>query len=108
MSALTQQSLIEAARVRTKAAKRQVGVAKTDLAVANGELDAALTEGKTAKVRVAREHTRSAEAAVLEAAKEMNVVEGLLDAGPPANPSAPASGQGTSDLLKHLGGKKSQ
>lgn len=108
MSALTKESLIEAAKVRTKAAKRQVGVAKADLAVANGELDAALAEGKTAKVRVAREHTRSAEAAVIEAAKEMNVVEGLLDVGPPANPSAPTSGQGTADLLKHLGGKKPQ
>ncbi|MBA3774340.1 MAG: hypothetical protein H0X13_18190 [Ramlibacter sp.] len=109
--ALSKESLIEAAKVRTRAAKRQVGAAKADLAVANSELDTALAEGKTAKVRVAREHTRDAEVAVSEAAKNMDVVEGLLDmdnSGPPANPSAPTSGEGTNDLLKHLGGKKAK
>ena len=98
MSALTKDSLIEAARVRTTAAKRQVVVAKADLAAANTELDVALAEGRTAKVRVAREHTRSAETAVVEAAKEMTVVEHLLDVGPPKNSSTRSSGQGTPGL----------
>jgi hypothetical protein len=108
MSALTKESLIEAAKVRTTAAKRQVGVAKADLEAANSELDVALAEGRTAKVRVAREHTRSAETAVVEAAKEMAVVEQLLDVPPSANPSIRTSGQGTSDLLQHLGDKKAE
>ena len=85
MSALTKDSLMEAARVRATAAKRQVTVAKADLAAANTELDVALAEGRTAKVRVAREHTRSAETAVVEAAKEIKVVEHSLDVGPPKN-----------------------
>jgi hypothetical protein len=77
--ALTKESLIEAAQVRAQSARRQARSAKADLKTANSELDEAITAGKPAKVRVAREHTRSAEIAITEAAENMGKVEGLLD-----------------------------
>lgn len=82
-----------AAVVRARAAKRQVRAAKADLLVANNELDIAIAQGKPGKVVVAREHTRSAEAAVSEATDDLEVVEGLLDINNMASPS---------ELLKRL------
>lgn len=77
--ALTKASLMEAAQTKAKTAKRQAQAARADLSVANCELDEAIAEGKPAKVRVARAHTRSAEEAISDAADNMGKVEGLLE-----------------------------
>ncbi len=72
-------ALADIARAKAQSAREKVDTAEVELKAANKTLERAIPKGNVEEIQTAHDRTQKAEAAVVEAGQELDVVEVVLD-----------------------------